>query len=306
MSVKALARKELCAALVVRQASDHKGLYGHVLVAAGSRGMAGAAILAARGALRSGAGLVSAAVPYGVANAVAGAVPAALTLALPDNQAGTFRPEGVERLRQYVRERRVSALAIGPGVSTHPDAARFVWHALSGVAVPAVVDADALNALAQQDPAATSSMLKTRRHPCVFTPHTAEASRLLRADKAQLESERVKTVERIARDWGGVALLKGHRSLVSSGVRTALNPTGGPGLAKGGSGDVLTGLIAGLWAQMLASGRATGDLAFQAAALGAWLHGTAGELAQEQLSPWAMTPDDIVERLPAAFKALCA
>jgi len=304
MSVKALSKAELREGLVERLPDDHKGVYGHALIIAGSRGMAGAAILAARAALRSGAGLVTVAAPAGVAQTVAGAVPSALTLALPVGSSGALRPNGVERLKQYAKDRRVTAFAIGPGLSTHPDAARFVLHVLSGLSAPAVVDADALNILAAQDAAGAAQMLRSRKHPCVFTPHPAEMSRALKMGKEQVELQRVKAVERLAREWGGVALLKGHRTLISTGTRTVVNLTGGPGLAKAGSGDVLTGLVLGLWTQALASKRVAGDLAFKSAALGAWLHGAAGDLAEQELTPWAMTSSDLVDFLPRAFKAL--
>lgn len=304
MTIKALNKAELREGLVERTPDDHKGVYGHVLIVGGSRGMSGAAILAARAALRSGAGLVTVAVPSGVAPIVAGAEPSTMTLALPENPSGAFRPDGVERLKIYAKDRRVTALAIGPGLSTHADAARFVLHALSGVAVPAVVDADALNVLAAQEPDGVAQMLKARKHPCIFTPHPTEMARILKSPKSEVEGQRVKSVERLARDWGGVALLKGHRTLISSGMRTAINATGGPALAKGGTGDVLTGLLVGLWAQALASGRVDGDLAFKCAALAAWLHGTAGDFAERELTAWGATAGDLVEYLPKAFKAL--
>ncbi len=305
MSVKSFGRTELRASLVARESDDHKGIFGHTLIAAGSRGMAGAAILAARAALRSGAGLVTVAVPAGVAATVAGAVPSAMTLALPENAAGAFRPEGVGRLTEYVKERRVTTMAIGPGLTLHADAVRFVLLALAGVPAAAVVDADALNALAQQDADGVFAMLKARRQPCVFTPHPAEASRLLGLKKSEVQARRLRCVERLARVFGVAALLKGRKTLISSGGRTIVNNTGGPGLSKAGSGDVLTGLIAGLWAQMLASGRVSGDLPFRAAALGAWLHGAAGDAAQKDLTEWAATSTDLVDYLPRAFKALC-
>jgi NAD(P)H-hydrate epimerase len=306
VSVKALGRAELREGLVAREPGDHKGVFGHVLVVAGSRGMAGAAILAARGALRSGAGLVTVAVPAGIAGTVAGAVPSAMTLALPENSAGVFRPEGVDRLKEYAKERSVTTMAIGPGMTTHPDAARFVLLALSGVPAAAVVDADALNTLAQQEADGIEQMLRARKQPCVFTPHPAEAGRLLGMKKSEVTAQRERCAEKLARGLGGVVLLKGRKTLISSGARTVSNPTGGPGLAKGGTGDVLTGLIAGLWSQMIASARVSGDLSFKAAALGAWLHGAAGDAAEDELTPWAVTSDDLAAYLPHAFKALCA
>lgn len=305
MTLKALSKAELREALVERLPEDHKGVYGHVLIVGGSRGMAGAAVLAARAALRSGAGLVTVAAPAGVAPVIAGAVPAAMTLALPESSTnGAFRPEGVERLKGYAKDRRITTLAFGPGLTAHPEAARFLLHALSGLPLPAVVDADALNVLSAQEPDGVAQMLKARKAPCVFTPHPKEMARALKSGLEDVQSDRAKAAERLARAWGGVAVLKGHRTLISSGARTVMNMTGGPGLAKGGSGDVLTGLIAGLWAQALASGRVEGDLAFKTSALGTWLHGYAGELAERELTAWGTTASDLVEFLPKAFKAL--
>lgn len=303
-TLKALSKSELAEGLVERLPEDHKGVYGHVLVVAGSRGMAGAAILAARGALRSGAGLVTVASPLSVSQVVAGAVPSAITLGLPENSSGVFRPDGVERLKRHAADNKVTAVAIGPGLTTHSDAARFFLHALSGVPLPAVVDADGLNILAGQEPEGVTQLLKQRKQPCIFTPHPKEMSRILRSSKAEGDAARAKAVERLARDWGGVTLLKGSRTLISTGSRTCWNPTGTPALAKAGSGDVLTGLIVGLWAQMLASGRVSGDLAFRAACLGAWLHGAAGEAAEKELTAYAVTSTDLVDYLPAAFAAL--
>ena len=306
MAAKPLTKTELRAALTPREPGDHKGVYGHALVVAGSRGMAGAAILAARAALRSGAGLVTVAAPEGAAAAVASAVPAAMTLWLPENAAGTVRPEGLKALKRHAAERRVSALAIGPGLTTHPDASRFALAVLAELPLPAVVDADALNALAKLPPADSAALLKGRAAPCVFTPHPGEAARVLRRSVAEIEGDREKAAARLAREWSGTALLKGSRTLISSGTRTVVNPTGGPALAKAGSGDVLTGLVVGLWAQLLASGRGAGDLSFQAAALGAWLHGRAGEAAEAELTPWAANSSDLVELLPGAFRALAS
>lgn len=299
-----LRRSELRSALVLRKPDDHKGVFGHALIVGGSRGMAGAAILAARSALRSGAGLVTLAVPASLQGGVAGRVPEALTLGLAENAAGCLRPEGVSRLRHSHKEKGYTAMALGPGISRSPDTAKFVILALSALPLPAVVDADALNVLADQEPAGVRDLLRGRKAPCVFTPHPGEMGRCLRVKTPEALKDREASALRLARDWGGVAVLKGHKTLISSGSRTVVNATGGPGLAKGGTGDVLTGLIAGLWAQMLASGRVSGDLGFWAAALGCHLHGLAGDLAEKELSPWGMTARDVSDRLPEAFKRL--
>ena len=304
MTIKALTKAELREGLVERAPEDHKGVYGHALIVAGSRGMPGAAILTARAVLCSGAGLVTVAAPVSVAPIIAGAVPSAMTLPLPENTSGALRSDGVERLKTYVKDRRITAFAMGPGLTTHADTARFVLHALSGLPAPAVVDADALNILAGQESDGVSQMLKERKHPCVFTPHPGEMSRLLKLKTPEVEAHRAKAVERLAKEWGGVALLKGHRTLITSGLRTVVNATGGPALAKGGSGDVLTGLLLGLWTQALASGRVEGDQAFKCAALAAWLHGTAGDLAERELTAWGANSTDLVDFLPKAFKSL--
>jgi NAD(P)H-hydrate epimerase len=301
---KHLSRAELRAALVDRKPDDHKGVFGHVLVVGGSRGMLGAPVLAARAALRSGAGLVTLAVPASLQPFAATLAPEALTLALPETSSGALRADAVARLRKAHADKRFTTLALGPGLSRQPDADKVVVGALSSLAIPAVVDADALNALASVDGSAVRELLRKRGAPCILTPHPGEMARCLQITRQAVKDDREGCAQRLARDWGGVALLKGHKTVISSGARTALNATGGPGLAKGGSGDVLTGLIASLWAQLLASGRATGDHAFAAAALGAHLHGLAGDAAEKQKTAWGVLASDVVEALPDAFRAL--
>jgi NAD(P)H-hydrate epimerase len=302
--MKSLSKSELKACLVARKPDDHKGHFGHVLIAAGSRGMAGAAILSARAALRSGAGLVTLAVPTSLQVVVSGQVPEAMTMALPENSAGGLRPEAVERLEQAHKDKDFTVLALGPGLSTHNDTAKFVILALNRLPLPAVVDADALNVLALQEITGSRQLLRSRAKPCVFTPHPGEMARCLRVTTEEVAKDRQAAAEKLASEWNGVAVLKGRGTVIAGGGRAALNPTGGPGLAKGGSGDVLAGLIAGLWAQLLSSGRGTGDLAFKAAALGAWLHGRAGERAEVVKTAWAATAQDVIDQLPAAFAAL--
>jgi NAD(P)H-hydrate epimerase len=302
--MKNLSRQELRSALVSRHGDDHKGVFGHVLIVAGSRNMAGASILCARAALRSGAGLVTLAVPASLQAVVAGHIPEALTLGLPENSAGAVRADGVGRLKTAHKEKQYSVLAIGPGLSQNPDTERFVLHALSSLPIPAVIDADALNILAAEDEPGVRELMKARKEPCVLTPHPGEAARCLQTSTRAVSADREAAVSRLARDWSCVALLKGHKTLISDGERVAANATGGSGLAKGGTGDVLTGLIAGLWSQMLGSSRVEGKTAFLAAALGAHLHGLAGDAAEKRLTPYAMTAQDVVDALPEAFAQL--
>lgn len=302
--MKNLSKDQVRSGLVDRRVDDHKGVFGHLLIVAGSRGMSGAAVLAARAALRSGAGLVTLAGPSSVQFLVAAQVPEAMTLGLPESTAGTVRPEAVGKLKAALKDKRFDALALGPGLSTHPDTERFVLLALSSLDLPAVVDADALNVLASEEPQGVRELLRKRSQPCVFTPHPGEMARCLGIERREVKADRARAAERLAREWGGVAVLKGHGTVVSGGARTMLNPTGGSGLAKGGSGDVLTGLIGGLWAQAIASGRVSGDVAFWCAALGVWLHGKAGEAAEKSKTAWACTASDVIDHLPDAFRAL--
>ncbi len=300
---KSFSRRQLRAALTPRRPGDHKGVFGRVLVVAGSRGMAGAAIFSARAAARSGAGLVTLAVPRGLQDAVAGQVPEAMTLGLAQSPAGAFSPAAAAELAREAADKNFTVMAVGPGLSHRPEAAKFLLKLLSAVKTPAVLDADALNILAGRGPAEVRRLL-ARPGGCVVTPHPGEMARCLGATAARVEADRPAAARALARRWGCAVLLKGHRTLVSDGKTIWTNQTGGSALAKGGSGDVLTGLLAGLWAQRLASGRGSGDAAMQSAALAAWLHGKAGEAAGRRATPWASTASGVVDELCEAFKAL--
>jgi ADP-dependent NAD(P)H-hydrate dehydratase / NAD(P)H-hydrate epimerase len=274
-----------------RRADDHKGRFGHVLLVAGSQGMVGAAILAARAALRSGSGLVTVALPASLQNAVAGHVPEAMTIGLPETK-GFLKPEAVSKLNV---PGRYTVLALGPGLSTHPDTEKFVIHALSTLPLPAVIDADALNILARLHGDSVTRLMTGRRHPSIVTPHPGEMGRCLGLSANEVQNDRRGCAIRLSREWGSVVVLKGNRTVIADGDEIAVNATGGPGLAKGGTGDVLTGVIAGLWAQAPAD-------AFDAAVLGCRLHGLAGDLAEKELTAWAMTAQSVIDFLPAAFK----
>ncbi|HVA67355.1 MAG TPA: NAD(P)H-hydrate dehydratase [Elusimicrobiota bacterium] len=300
---RALSRRELRRFLTPRRAGDHKGVFGHVLVVAGSRGMAGAAILAARAAARSGAGLVTLAVPRGIQNVVAGRVPEAMTLGLAQNAQGAFSPAAAAELARAAAKKKFTVMAAGPGLSRNPGARKFLLQALRKIKIPSLLDADALNILSGLSPAAVRSIL-ARPGGCVATPHPGEMGRCLKTSAARVEADRPAAVLDMARRWGCAVLLKGRRTLVSDGRKIWMNQTGGPALAKGGSGDVLTGLLAGLWAQRLASGRGSKDAALESAALAAWLHGKAGEAAGRRATPWASSASRLIEEFSGAFKSL--
>jgi NAD(P)H-hydrate epimerase len=193
-------------------------------------------------------------------------------------------------------------LAIGPGLGQHPDTERALISILGRLHLPAVLDADALNLLSRHKRAEVRRLFDEREAPCVLTPHPGELGRLLGLSSLQVQEDREGHASKLAVELACVCLLKGRGTVVTDGERRHVNTTGNPGLAKGGTGDALTGLLAGLWAQRLAV--KPKDRGFEAAALGCWLHGTAGDLAAKAGSGFALTASDVVSALPLAFRAL--
>lgn len=289
--------------LPARKPDSHKGDFGHVLIVAGSRGMSGAAVLAGRAALRAGAGLVTLAAPESIQAVVSGMLAEAMTLGLPETGAGSVSPEASARLQAAHRERSFAVLALGPGLGTHPDTARAVVAVLGSLRLPAVVDADALNNLAGQPRESVRELLSRRGAPCVFTPHPGELARLLRVEVSEIQADRPASARRLAVDLGVACLLKGHDTAVSDGRREAVNPTGNAGLAKGGTGDALTGVVAALWAQRIGSGAEAGS-GFEAAAMGAYLHGLAADIAVKDKTVYSLLASDVIEALPSALRRL--
>ena len=273
-----------------RPADGHKGTFGRVLIIGGSRGMSGAPSLAGLGALRGGAGLVFVAVPHEILPIVASIEPSYLTIPLATHEEqGGLSFEALPALRRASVGKE--AMAIGPGLGTSRDIAAIVTTLYAEFPQPLVVDADALNALAgQPDALRRTSGLR------VLTPHPGEFARLLGTDIATVQSQREKLAADFAKAHRVIVLLKGPRTVITDGERIAINLTGNSGLATGGSGDVLTGLIAALLGQ--------GMLPFEAAQLGAHLHGLAGDLAAAELSQPGLIASDLPRFLAAAWKRL--
>jgi NAD(P)H-hydrate epimerase len=272
-----------------RDRAGNKGSYGTVQVVAGSRGMSGAAVLCARGALRGGAGLVRVACPEGAQPVVAAAYPAYTTAAIRQHADGAFGDGTVEEVAALVRTADV--LALGPGMGREPATGAFVRAALDGLTdTPVVLDADGLFAL--------SPFVSEFRRPAplVLTPHPGEFARLTGTPTPAADADRAGRAVAFARQFGCVLLLKGAGTVVTDGARVYRNATGNPGMATGGSGDVLTGVIAALVGQGLG--------AFDAAVLGAWVHGRAGDLGAAALGETALTAPDLLDYLPAAFREL--
>ena len=261
--------------LAPRQRDANKGSYGHVLVIGGSLGKAGAAAMAGFSALRVGAGLSTIATARSVLPTVAGFHPEVMTEPLEETEAGTIS---------------LQVLAIGPGISRYRETAEFVRAMVQKYDTPMVLDADALNAFEGE-----AANLNGRGRRLVITPHPGEMSRLTGLSIAEIQAHRVDIAKKFAQEHELVVVLKGHRTLIASpDGEVWINATGNPGMATGGTGDVLTGMIAGLIAQHPRS-------ALEATVLAVYLHGLAGDLAYRELGENSLVATDLVRFLPLAF-----
>jgi NAD(P)H-hydrate epimerase len=275
-------------ALLPRRGASNKGDFGKVLVVAGSRGMSGAGVLCASAALRGGAGLVRLAVPREVLPIVAAANPCYLTAALEQDAEGLVAEAAADYLLTLAQANDV--VAFGPGLGRSSGVTNLLAQFLGRTVMPLVIDADGLNALAGH-----TDWLRNRSGPIILTPHPGEFARLLGTDVATVQSSRRELAARFAADYQVVAVLKGHGTIVTDGRRVFQNHTGNPGMATGGTGDVLTGLVAALVGQGLEP--------FAAAQLGVYLHGLAGDLARDDLGELSLTAADLLDYLPGAFQA---
>lgn len=274
--------------LYPRERDAHKGDFGRVLIVGGSVGMAGAPSLAANAALRGGAGLVKVACPEPVLPTVAGSAPCATSVALHADASGRISARAAELIVDEAT--RHDVVALGPGLGQSDELVTLVRTVIETVDRPMVIDADGLNNLA-----AIADWPRLRRGPTVLTPHPGEMKRLLRgAGMPDDVSDRAPTVQEFAAWCGQVVVLKGAGTLVSDGKRLYKNRTGNPGMATGGSGDVLTGLVAALIGQGLSP--------FEAAVLGVHLHGGAGDLAARHLGEISLIATDLIDCLPAAIR----
>ena len=265
-----------------RAVDSHKGDFGKILLLCGSRGYTGAAYLAAMGALRSGAGLVFLGVPESIYAIEAIKLNEAIVFPLPEEDgklSAAAIPEILERLPA------MDAVLLGPGSGRGEGVFQVVKTVLEQAQCPVVLDADGINVMA-----AHKDILRGRTGSAILTPHAGEFARL----GGTMEMDRQKAAEEMAKDLGCVMLLKGHRTVVTDGNATYINPTGNPGMAAGGSGDVLAGIITALLGQQI------GPL--EAAACGAWLHGAAGDRCAAELGQYGMLPSDMLDVLPRLLK----
>ena len=279
-----------------RRADANKGNYGHALITAGSVGKSGAAVLASWAALRVGAGLVTVATPEPVLPIVAAHTPEIMTEPLPATDAGTIslRSFEYERFEKILKGKR--ALAIGPGLSTQDETQRFVHNVVGTRTVPLILDADGLNAFAGR-----AHELKNGSGPLALTPHPGEMARLLSCGIPDVQAQRVKVACKSAADWNSIVILKGQQTVVAApDGQVFINSTGNPGMGTGGTGDVLTGMLAGLTAQFAVSPWV------RVLAFGVYLHGLAGDIAYAETGEAPLMASDLIRAIPRAYQQFYA
>lgn len=281
---------QFAGALPQRDPDSHKGTYGHVCVLAGSPGKTGAAALTAESAMRTGAGLVTLGVPESLNPVLEAKVTEVMTAPLPDAGSGMLTPDCLPEVEGLLSGK--SVIALGPGIGTGGEICRFVGQVLERAAVPVVLDADGLNALADD-----VSALARCKVPVVITPHPGEMARLVAMDTAVVQQDRIGTASGFAEKYGVIVVLKGARTIVAEpGGTVCINPTGNPGMASGGMGDVLTGIIAGLIAQGLDP--------LPAAQLAVYVHGCIADDVAAQQGQVGMRATDLMAGIPRTLQRI--
>ena len=291
LNLDVITARDIAPMVALRPLAANKGSFGHVLIVGGSLGKAGAAAMAGLGALRAGAGLATVATAKSVLATVAGFVPEVMTEPLAETEAGTISITAREygRLDAVVSGKTV--LALGPGISRHPDTVQFIRAIVDKYPIPQVIDADGLNAFE-----GAVERLDGRTRPLVLTPHPGEMSRLTGLATKEVQADRIGVARRFARDHHCFLVLKGHRTLLAEPEgQVWVNPTGNPGMASGGTGDVLTGMVAAMIAQH------PGAVA-RAVAAAVYLHGLAGDVARESMGEHSLIATDLLTALPEAFR----
>jgi len=290
VKTKALTAPEASSMLKPRRPDSHKGDNGHTLIFAGSPGRTGAAVMAGESALRAGAGLVTLAVPASLHDIFEIKTLELMTEPVPDAQTRSFDQSSVEQALKLMQGKDV--IAIGPGIGTQKGIDEFFQKIVLTATAPLVIDADGLNALARQ-----MEILPKVQAPVILTPHPGEMARLCGLDISEIQRDRVAVAKRYAQEWNVIVVLKGAATVIAASSGEAfINLSGNPGMASAGMGDALTGIIAGLLSQ--------GYEPLEAAALGAYLHGKAGDLAREEMGGIGIIASDLIRKIPAAQRAL--
>lgn len=289
LKLKAVTTADFAKLLAERPLDSNKGMYGHALILAGSFGKSGASAMAGMACLRAGAGLVSVATPRSVLTSVASYAAELMTEPLPETAAGTIANAALEHWDELTK--KMTVLAIGPGLTQNPETVEFVREVVRRTTIPAVIDADGLNALVEH-----TDLLRQAQAPTIITPHPGEMGRLCGLNTPSVQADRLNIAREFAKSRNTIVVLKGHKTLIASpSGETWISCTGNPGMATGGTGDVLTGIIAGLLAQHPKE-------PLLCAIAGVHLHGMAGDLAREKVGEISLTATDLIHFLPEAFR----
>lgn len=282
MNILELNHEKVLSILPDRDPWGHKGSFGKILLLCGSLGYTGAAYLAAMGALRSGAGLTFLGVPESIYAIEAVKLNEPVVFPLPDRN-GKLSAEAIPEILE--RLPKMDAVLIGPGLGISPDTEDIVKTVLEQAGCPVIVDADGITLLRSH-----KDILRGRKAATILTPHDGEFARL----GGVIDEDRMASAAQFAAQWNCILLLKGHRTCITDGHAHYRNCTGNPGMAVGGSGDVLSGIIVSLLGQGLTP--------LEAAACGAWLHGAAGDLCAAEMGQYGMLPTDMLHALPRLLK----
>ena len=282
MEYRSLNHSDVLSLLPERDPWGHKGDFGKILLLCGSRGYTGAAAMAAMGALRSGAGLVYLGVPECIYAIEAIKLTEPVVFPLPD-QDGMLSAVSVDSILELLP--KMDAVLVGCGLGQSEDTYTVVKTILKEAECPVVLDADGINVLSGH-----MDILRGRKHPTILTPHDGEFCRI----GGEIGTDRLASVAHFAKEWNAIVLLKGHRTCISDGKTHYINFTGNPGMAVGGSGDVLAGIIVSLLGQGLDS--------LTAVACAAWLHGAAGDICASEIGQYGMLPSDMIQILPRLMK----
>lgn len=269
----------------------HKGDYGRVFVLAGSLGMTGAAHLCSISALRAGAGLVYLGIPESLNEIMEVKLTEVITVPLPETKEGTVSVKAENKILEFLKT--INLVVIGPGLSRHKSTKNLIRKLLLKIDKPTLLDADGINAFESN----IGYFKKLKSKSVIVTPHIAEFSRLFKISIPKIKADKETCAKKIALDFNLTCVLKGYRTVVASkDGRTYINDTGNPGMATAGSGDVLTGLIAGLRVQGLDD--------FESCCLGVYIHGRAGDICAQKLSELSLVATDILDCIPFGFKEL--
>ncbi len=273
-----------------REENSHKGTYGHVAVLAGSVGKSGAAYLCSLGAARAGAGLVTAAIPQSINIIMEQKTTEIMTHPVKDTEKGTYGMVSLEDVREFLEGK--TTIAIGPGISTDEDTEKFLFKLLDSITLPIVADADAVNLIARN-----KEILRKVNFPIILTPHPGEMARLCNVSSRDIQKDRIGYSEKIATEYGVYLILKGARTVIATpDGKVFINPTGNPGMASGGMGDVLTGMIAGFLS--------CGYSPEEASLLGVFSHGLAADLVAKDYGAFGFLASEIADKLPIAISKI--